>query len=36
MLERMLEADELTAAVKQAENDLAAEQKEIYADRQKM
>jgi len=33
MLERMLEADELTAAVKQAEADLAAEQKAIDTDR---
>jgi predicted nucleic acid-binding Zn-ribbon protein len=36
MLERMLEADELTAAVKKAEADLAAEQKAIDADRKSM
>jgi uncharacterized protein len=36
MLERMLEADELTAAVKQAEADLAAEQKAIDTDRKAM
>jgi uncharacterized protein len=33
MLERMLEADELTAGVKKAQADLAAEQKAIEADR---
>src|SRR5437868_6061105 len=32
MLERMLEADDLTAAVKKAESDLAAEQKAVDAD----
>jgi uncharacterized protein len=36
MLERMLEADELTAGVKKAEADLAAEQKAIDADRKTM
>jgi predicted nucleic acid-binding Zn-ribbon protein len=36
MLERMLEADDLTAAVKKAESDLAAEQKAIDADRKVM
>jgi predicted nucleic acid-binding Zn-ribbon protein len=36
MLERMLEADEFTAAVKKAEADLAAEQKAIDADRKAM
>jgi predicted nucleic acid-binding Zn-ribbon protein len=36
MLERMLEGDELTAAVKKAEADLAAEQKAIEADRKAM
>jgi uncharacterized protein len=33
MLERMLEADELTAAAKKSEADLAAEQKAVDADR---
>ena len=33
VLERMLEGDELTAAVKRAESDLAAEQKKVDADR---
>ena len=33
ILERMLEADDLTAAVKRAEADLAAEQKSVDADR---
>jgi uncharacterized protein len=36
MLERMLEADELTAGVKQAEADLNAEQKAVEADRTAM
>jgi predicted nucleic acid-binding Zn-ribbon protein len=36
MLERMLEADDLTAAVKKAEADLAAEQKAVDADRMAM
>jgi len=36
MLERMLEADDLTAAVKKAEAELAAEQKAIDADRKVM
>src|SRR5215510_4638008 len=36
MLERMLEADELTAAVKKAESALSAEQKAIDADRKAM
>ena len=36
MLERMLEADELTAAVKKAESELSAEQKAIDADRKAM
>src|SRR2546423_3123099 len=36
MLERMLEADEFSAAVKKAETDLAAEQKAIDADRKAM
>ena len=36
MLERMLEADDLTAAVKKAEADLAAEQKAVDADRKAM
>jgi len=36
MLERMLEADELTASVKKAEAALAAEQKAIDADRKAM
>jgi hypothetical protein len=36
MLERMLEADELTAGVKTAEADLAAEKKAIDADRKAM
>jgi predicted nucleic acid-binding Zn-ribbon protein len=36
MLERMLEADELTAGVKKAEADLAAEKKAIDADRKAM
>ena len=36
MLERMLEADDLTAAVKKAEVDLAAEQKAVDADRKAM
>jgi uncharacterized protein len=36
MLERMLEADDLTAALKKAEADLAAEQKAIDADRAAM
>jgi len=36
MLERMLEADDLTAAVKKAETDLAAEQKAVDADRKAM
>jgi predicted nucleic acid-binding Zn-ribbon protein len=33
ILERMLEADDLTAAVKRAESDLAAEQQSVEADR---
>src|SRR6266511_1127336 len=36
MLERMLEADDLAAAVKKAEGELAAEQKAIDADRKTM
>jgi predicted nucleic acid-binding Zn-ribbon protein len=36
MLERMLEADDLTAAAKKAESELAAEQKAIDADRKVM
>jgi predicted nucleic acid-binding Zn-ribbon protein len=36
MLERMLEADELTAAVKKSEAELSAEQKAIDADRKAM
>src|SRR3954451_18838960 len=36
MLERMLEADDLTAAMKKAESELAAEQKAIDADRKAM
>ena len=36
MLERMLEADDITAAVKKAESELAAEQKAIDADRKAM
>ena len=36
VLERMLEADELSAAVKQAEAELTAEQKGVAADRQTM
>jgi predicted nucleic acid-binding Zn-ribbon protein len=36
MLERMLEADDLTAAVKKADADLAAEQKAVDADRKAM
>lgn len=36
MLERMLEADDLTAALKKAEVDLAAEQKAVEADRKAM
>ena len=36
MLERMLEADDLTAALKKAEADLAAEQPAVEADRKKM
>jgi uncharacterized protein len=36
MLERMLEADELTAALKKAEADLAAELKTVEADRKTM
>jgi predicted nucleic acid-binding Zn-ribbon protein len=36
MLERMLEADDLTAALKKAESDLAAEQKTVEADRKAM
>jgi predicted nucleic acid-binding Zn-ribbon protein len=36
MLERMLEADDLTAALKKAETDLAAEQKAVEADRKAM
>jgi len=36
MLERMLEADDLTAALKKAEADLAAEQKSVDADRKAM
>ncbi len=36
MLERMLEADDLTATIKKAETDLAAEQKAIEADRKAM
>ena len=36
MLERMLEADDLTAAVKKAESELAAEQKAIDTDRKAM
>jgi len=36
VLERMLEADELTSALKKAEQDLASEQKAIDADRRAM
>ncbi len=36
VLERMLEADELTAVVKRAEGELAAEQKAVDADRRAM
>jgi predicted nucleic acid-binding Zn-ribbon protein len=36
MLERMLEADDLAAALKKAEADLAAEQKAVEADRKTM
>ena len=36
MLERMIEADDLTAALKKAESDLAAEQKAVEADRKAM
>jgi hypothetical protein len=36
MLERMIEADELTAALKKAEGDLAAEQKAVETDRKTM
>jgi uncharacterized protein len=36
MLERMLEADDLTVALKNAETDLAAEQKAVEADRKAM
>ena len=36
LLERMLEGDELTAAVKRVETDLAAEQKAVEADRRAM
>ena len=36
MLERMLEADELTAAAKKSEAELSAEQKAIDADRKAM
>jgi predicted nucleic acid-binding Zn-ribbon protein len=36
ILERMLEADELTASVKSAEAELAKEQKQVEADRQAM
>ena len=36
MLERMLEADDLAAALKKAEADLAAEQKAVEADRKAM
>src|SRR6266852_8172908 len=36
MLERMIEADDLTATIKKAETDLAAEQKAIEADRKAM
>jgi uncharacterized protein len=36
MLDRMVEADDLAAAVKKAETDLAAEQKAIEADRKAM
>ena len=36
VLERMVEGDDLTAAVKRAENELAAEQKAIEADRRAM
>ncbi len=36
MLERMLEADDLAAALKKAESDLAAEQKAVEADRKAM
>jgi len=36
MLERMLEADDLTASVKKSESELAAEQKAIDADRKVM
>ena len=36
MLERMIEADDLTAAVKKAESDSAAEQKAVDADRKAM
>ena len=36
VLERMLEADDLTAAVKKAEAELASEQKKVDADRKAM
>src|SRR5262245_45307098 len=36
VLERMLEADDLTAAIKRAEADLAAEQKKVEAGRKAM
>src|SRR5712675_2900076 len=36
VLERMLEADDLTAAVKRAESELAAETKKVDADRKAM
>lgn len=36
VLERMLEADDLTAAIKRAESDLAAEQKKVDAGRKTM
>jgi len=36
MLERMIEGDDLTAALKKAEVDLAAEQKSVEADRKKI
>src|SRR5947199_3362582 len=36
VLERMVEADDLTAAVKRAESELASEQKAIEADRRAM
>jgi predicted nucleic acid-binding Zn-ribbon protein len=36
MLERMIESDDLTAAIKKAESELAAEQKAVDADRKAM